>query len=50
MLPTEVCYELAERLPNASLSIYDGAGHGAISREQSRLFIRHSLLFSRLIR
>ena len=30
MLPTAGSYDLSERLPNATLIIYEGAGHGAI--------------------
>ena len=44
MLPTEGSYELAERLPNASLSIYDGAGHGAIF-QRAESFVHQAIAF-----
>lgn len=44
MVPTSGSYELARRLPNASLTIYEGAGHGAIFQEAD-LFARQAVAF-----
>lgn len=44
MVPTAGSHELAHRLPNASLSIYRGAGHGAIFQE-AELFTQQAIAF-----
>ena len=44
MLPTAGSYDLSERLPNATLIIYDGAGHGAIF-QRTDLFARQATTF-----
>lgn len=46
MVPTAGSYEIARRLPNASLTIYEGAGHGAIFQE-AEMFARQALAFYR---
>lgn len=44
MLPTAGSYDLSERLPNATLIIYEGAGHGAIF-QRADLFTRQATTF-----
>ena len=44
MLPTAGSYDLSERLPNATLSRYEGAGHGAIF-QRADLFARQATTF-----
>lgn len=44
MVPTSNSYDLAKRLPNATLLIYDGAGHGAIFQEVE-LFATQAIAF-----
>ena len=44
MVPTQGSYALAERLPNATLTIYKGAGHGAIFQE-AELFTQQAIAF-----
>lgn len=44
MLPTAGSYDLSERLPNATLIIYKGAGHGAIF-QRADLFARQATTF-----
>ena len=46
MVPTSGSYYLARRLPHATLTIYEGAGHGAIFQEPSR-FIQQATAFYR---
>lgn len=46
MVPTSNSYDLAKRLPNATLLIYDGAGHGAIFQEVE-LFTKQAIAFYR---
>ena len=46
MVPTSGSYDLARRLPYATLTIYEGAGHGAIFQEPSR-FIQQATAFYR---
>lgn len=46
MVPTSGSYDLARRLPHATLTIYEGAGHGAIFQEPSR-FIQQATAFYR---
>lgn len=46
MVPTSNSYDLAERLPNATLLIYDGTGHGAIFQEVE-LFTKQAIAFYR---
>lgn len=44
MVPTSGSYDMARRLPKASLTIYQGAGHGAIFQEAER-FVLQALAF-----
>lgn len=44
MVPTAGSHELARQLPNASLTIYKGAGHGAIFQE-AELFSQQAIAF-----
>lgn len=44
MVPTSNSYDLAKRLPNSTLLIYDGAGHGAIFQEVE-LFATQAIAF-----
>lgn len=44
MVPTSGSYDLARRLPNATLTIYAGAGHGAIYQDVDR-FIQQATAF-----
>lgn len=44
MVPTSGSYALAERLPNATLSIYESAGHGAIFQE-AEWFVQQAVAF-----
>ena len=44
MLPTAGSYDLSERLPNATLIIYEGAGHGGIF-QRADLFARQATTF-----
>ena len=44
MVPTSGSYDMARRLPNATLTIYEGAGHGAIFQEVDR-FIQQATAF-----
>ncbi len=44
MVPTAGSHDLAYRLPNASLTIYKGAGHGAIFQE-AELFTQQAIAF-----
>ena len=44
MVPTDGSYNLANRLPNACLTIYKGAGHGAIFQE-AELFSQQAIAF-----
>lgn len=44
MVPTSGSYDLSDRLPNATLNIYEGAGHGAIF-QQAEQFSRQALSF-----
>lgn len=46
MVPTSGSYDMARRLPHATLTIYEGAGHGAIFQEPSR-FIQQATAFYR---
>lgn len=46
MVPTSGSYDLARRLPHATLTIYEGAGHGAIFQEPDR-FIQQATVFYR---
>lgn len=44
MVPTSGSYDMARRLPHATLTIYEGAGHGAIFQEPDR-FIQQATAF-----
>jgi pimeloyl-ACP methyl ester carboxylesterase len=44
MVPTSNSYDLARRLPNATLRIYPDAGHGGIFQFHER-FVREALEF-----
>ena len=44
MVPTSGSYDMAHRLPNATLTIYEGAGHGAIFQEVDR-FVQQAVAF-----
>ena len=44
MLPSAGSYDLSDRLPNATLIIYEGAGHGAIF-QRADLFARQATAF-----
>ncbi|MDY5857754.1 MAG: alpha/beta hydrolase [Porphyromonas sp.] len=44
MVPTAGSHVLAERIPNATLTIYEGAGHGAIFQEAER-FVEQATAF-----
>ena len=44
MVPTSGSYDMARRLPGATLTIYEGAGHGAIFQEVDR-FIQQATAF-----
>lgn len=44
MVPTSNSYDLARRLPNATLRIYPDAGHGGIFQEH-RQFVTTALEF-----
>lgn len=44
MVPTAGSHLLAERIPNATLTIYEGAGHGAIFQEAER-FVEQATAF-----
>jgi pimeloyl-ACP methyl ester carboxylesterase len=44
MLPTRASFDLAHRLPNASLRIYPDAGHGGVFQHHER-FVPHALDF-----
>jgi hydrolase, alpha/beta domain protein len=44
MVPTSGSYDMARRLPHATLTIYEGAGHGAIFQEPDR-FIQQATVF-----
>lgn len=46
MVPTAGSHRLAERIPNATLTIYEGAGHGAIFQEAER-FVEQATAFYR---
>lgn len=46
MVPTSGSYNMARRLPHATLTIYEGAGHGAIFQEPDR-FIQQATAFYR---
>jgi hydrolase, alpha/beta domain protein len=46
MVPTSGSYDMARRLPHATLTIYEGAGHGAIFQEPDR-FIQQATAFYR---
>ena len=46
MVPTSGSYDMARRLPHATLTIYEGAGHGAIFQEPDR-FIQQVTAFYR---
>jgi len=46
MVPTSGSYDMAPRLPHATLTIYEGAGHGAIFQEPDR-FIQQATAFYR---
>ena len=43
-IPTTGSHDMAERLPNATLSIYEGAGHGAIF-QKAELFASQAIAF-----
>ena len=44
MVPTSNSYDLAQRLPNATLRIYPDAGHGGIFQAHER-FVPEALAF-----
>jgi len=44
MVPTSGSYDISRRLPGATLTIYEGAGHGAIFQEVDR-FIQQATAF-----
>jgi pimeloyl-ACP methyl ester carboxylesterase len=46
MIPTVSSFHLVEKLPNARLSIYPGAGHGALFQHHE-LFVEQALAFLR---
>ena len=45
MVPTAGSYDMARRLPNATLTIIEGAGHGAIFQEPELFCIQATAFY-----